>query len=1077
MKVTRSDPLIPLRPHIWGVQSGIKSQGYREPVSQFQMNRVTHTEISSPFEDLSDIGSLGVVGPEPRDCPGCLETICEEDEVFPADEQPLPAAALPTTQSPDYVPESDPEADPEKDDDENPKEDPVDYPTDGGDDGDDEMSQSEVDDVVDAPSAEETEPFETDESAATPPPHPAYRVTARISIPAPVPTPVWSDAEVARLLAISTPPSSPLSPWSSPLPQIPSPPLPPIPSPSLPVSPPLPVSSPVPVLSPSPPASPIRPLGYRAAMIRLRAEAASTSHSLPLPPPIILSHTRPAAPSSGTPPLHLLSTDRREDRPEVTLPPRKRLGIALGPAYEVGESSSAAAARPAGGLRADYGFVATMDREIRRDPERDVGYGITDSWDEIVKTLQGGPVCTNTELGRHMTAFETRVRQDTYEIYTRDRRAHAHTARLIETEARMSREAWGLSMDASDLARAEVMSLCTIVLAQQSEIRELQSADRRRQTAITEMLAADQMAPKRATRSNIAPETTNTTSITNAQLQAMIDQGVTTALAARDANRSTNGDDNHNSGAGVRNTERATRECTYTNFLKCQPLNFKGMEGVVGLSQWFERMESVFHISNCTVENQVKFATCTLHSISLIWWNTHVKTVGHDAAYGMPWKTLMKMMTDKYFPRNEINKLEMEIWDLKVKGSLRIPQGTLRTINNNNNRTRGRTLAGPTLQDLVRRKPYGGSKPLLVLLNAIITMMLHVLLNATNATEWPSGPGHFKRECPKLKNNNDHGNQVGGGNAPAKVYPVGHAGINPDSNVMTVPRQSLCMPRKIVRIPWEMKILLLVHGDGSNRGSRMSANYLDLPGLPPTRQVEFQIDLIPGAAPVARAPYRLAPSEMKELSEQLKELSDKGFIRPSSSPWGAPVLFVKKKDGSFRMCIDYRELNKLTVKNRYPLPRIDDLFDQLQGSSVYSKIDLRSGYHQLRVREEDIPKTAFRTRYGHYEFQVMPFGLTNEPAVFMDLMNRVYKPFLDKFVIVFTDDILIYSKHKKEHEEHLKAVLELLKKEKLYAKFSKCEFWIPKVQFLGYVIDSQGIHVDPAKIESIKDWESPKTPT
>ncbi|GJR83055.1 putative reverse transcriptase domain-containing protein [Tanacetum coccineum] len=251
----------------------------------------------------------------------------------------------------------------------------------------------------------------------------------------------------------------------------------------------------------------------------------------------------------------------------------------------------------------------------------------------------------------------------------------------------------------------------------------------------------------------------------------------------------------------------------------------------------------------------------------------------------------------------------------------------------------------------------------------------------------------------------------------------------------------------------------------------------DLPGIPPTRQVEFQIDLIPGAAPVARAPYRLAPSEMKELSDQLKELSDKGFIRPSSSPWGAPVLFVKKKDGSFRMCIDYRELNKLTVKNRYPLPRIDDLFDQLQGSSIYSKIDLRSGYHQLRVREEDIPKTAFRTRYRHYEFQVMPFGLTNAPAVFMDLMNRVCKPYLDKFVIVFIDDILIYSKNKQEHAEHLKLILELLKKEQLYAKFSKCEFWIPKVQFLGHVIDSQGIHVDPAKIESVKDWASPKSAT
>ncbi|GJY69099.1 reverse transcriptase domain-containing protein [Tanacetum coccineum] len=226
----------------------------------------------------------------------------------------------------------------------------------------------------------------------------------------------------------------------------------------------------------------------------------------------------------------------------------------------------------------------------------------------------------------------------------------------------------------------------------------------------------------------------------------------------------------------------------------------------------------------------------------------------------------------------------------------------------------------------------------------------------------------------------------------------------------------------------------------------------DLPGLPPIRQVEFQIDLVP-------------------------ELSDKGFIRPSSSPWGAPVLFVKKKDDSFWMCIDYRELNKLTVKNRYPLARIDDLFDQLQGSRLYSKIYLRSGYHQLRVRDEDIPKTAFRTRYGHYEFQVMPFGLTNAPAIFMDLMNRVCRPYLDKFVIVFIDDILIYSKTKEEHDAHLRLILELLKKEELYAKFSKCDFWLSKVQFLGHVIDSEGIHVDPAKIESIKDWESPKTPT
>ncbi|GJR69546.1 putative reverse transcriptase domain-containing protein [Tanacetum coccineum] len=251
----------------------------------------------------------------------------------------------------------------------------------------------------------------------------------------------------------------------------------------------------------------------------------------------------------------------------------------------------------------------------------------------------------------------------------------------------------------------------------------------------------------------------------------------------------------------------------------------------------------------------------------------------------------------------------------------------------------------------------------------------------------------------------------------------------------------------------------------------------DLLGLPLVREIEFRIDLIPGASPVVRSPYRLAPSEMLELSNQLKELQEKGFIRPSHSPWGAPVLFVKKKDGSMRMCIDYKELNKLTIKNRYPLPRIDDLFDQLQGACCFSKIDLRSGYHQLRVREEDIPKTAFRTRYGHFEFTVMPFGLTNAPAIFMDLMNRVCKPYLDKFVIVFIDDILIYSKSEEEHEVHLKTILDLLKKEKLYAKFSKCEFWLQEVQFLGHVVNRDGIHVDPSKVESVKNWKTPESPT
>ncbi|KAD5961899.1 hypothetical protein E3N88_13372 [Mikania micrantha] len=250
-----------------------------------------------------------------------------------------------------------------------------------------------------------------------------------------------------------------------------------------------------------------------------------------------------------------------------------------------------------------------------------------------------------------------------------------------------------------------------------------------------------------------------------------------------------------------------------------------------------------------------------------------------------------------------------------------------------------------------------------------------------------------------------------------------------------------------------------------------------LPGIPPDREVEFTIDLVPGAESISKAPYRMAPTELKELKEQLEELLDLGFIRPSVSPWGAPVLFVKKKDGTMRLCIDYRELNKITIRNRYPLPRIDDLFDQLQGAKCFSKIDLRSGYHQLKIKDSDISKSAFRTRYGHYEFVVMPFGLTNAPAVFMDLMNRVFHDFLDKFVIVFIDDILVYSKSKKEHEEHLRAVLEILRQKKLYAKFSKCDFWLDKVAFLGHVISAEGIMMDPAKVEAITKWPTPTSVT
>nr|GEX08056.1 putative reverse transcriptase domain-containing protein [Tanacetum cinerariifolium] len=383
----------------------------------------------------------------------------------------------------------------------------------------------------------------------------------------------------------------------------------------------------------------------------------------------------------------------------------------------------------------------------------------------------------------------------------------------------------------------------------------------------------------------------------------MMDQGVTAILAARDANR--NGDDSHTLGTG--RPVQVAHKCTYLDFLKCQPLNFKGTEGVVGLRN------------------------------ALTWWNSHVKTITPEATHAMPWRTLKKMMTNKYCPRGEIKKLEFEIWNLK---------------------------------------------------------------------------GHFKKECPKLKNNNNRGNQVGNAKAQAKVYAVGKARANPNNNVVT---------EKIVHIPFGDKILIVQGNESSNKhGTRLNI-------ISYTKAQEY----LTKGCHVFLANITATKDEEKSKGKRVKDL-----------PVVQEFLEVFPED--------------LSVKNRYPLPRIDDLFDQLQGSSVYLKINLRSGYQQLRVREEDIPKTAFRTRYGHYEFQVMPFGLNNAPVVFMDLMNRVCKLYLDKFVIIFIDDILIYSKSKKEHEGHLRQILNLLKKEELYAKFSKCEFWISKVQFLGHVIDCRG---------------------
>nr|GEY98152.1 putative reverse transcriptase domain-containing protein [Tanacetum cinerariifolium] len=643
--------------------------------------------------------------------------------------------------------------------------------------------------------------------------------------------------------------------------------------------------------------------------------------------------------------------------------------------------------------------------------------------------------------------------------------------------------------------------------------------------------------------------TLSTTYAREEAINNLIAQRVTEALAEYETQRNSvvNRDTSHTTGTGPR-TMRPTQECTYKDYLNCRLLKFNGTEGVIGLTRWFERTKSVSSISNCTAENQVKFASCTLIGSALTWWNSHMRAVV------------------KRFPE-ESDEIERHVGRLPemIRGNMMSykPKSMLKSIEFANDQMDQKLIG---IADRVPTCFECGAQ------------------------------GHFKNNYPQLGNRNQgnknqgNQNQAGNGNAVARAYGVGTAGGNPDANVVTGtfllnnhcasilfdtgadksfmstafsslininpstldysydveladgqiigvntvirgctlnflnhPFNIDLMPvelgsfdviigmdwlkmyhavivcdEKIVCVPFGNETLI-IRCNISNNKARLNIisctktqKYLlkgypvflanittktikdkseekrlenvpivrdfskvfpeDLPGLPPTRQVEFQIDLIPGAALVARAPYRLAPSEMKKLSDQLQELSDKGFIRPSSLPWGAPVLFVKKKDRSFQMCIDYRELNKLTI-------------------------DLRSGYHHLRVQEDDIPKTAFRTRYGHYEFQVMSFGLTNAPTVFMDLMNRVYKPYLDKFVIVFIDDILIYSKNEQDHVEHLKLILELLKREKLYAKFSKCEFWILKVQFLGHVIDSRGIHVDPAKIKSIKDWVSPKKPT
>ncbi|GJV42909.1 putative reverse transcriptase domain-containing protein [Tanacetum coccineum] len=616
--------------------------------------------------------------------------------------------------------------------------------------------------------------------------------------------------------------------------------------------------------------------------------------------------------------------------------------------------------------------------------------------------------------------------------------------------------------------------------------------------------------------------------------------------------------------------------CSYKEFLACNPKEYDGKGGVVVLTRWIEKMESVHDMSGCSIDQKVKYTAGSFVGKALTWWNSQIRTLSQEVAVSMSWNNFKFMMIQEFCPSHEMQKLESELWNHAMVGA-----GHAAYTDRFHELARLVPHLVTPESRMIERYVYGLAPQIHGMVAATEPKTIQKAVQISSAlTDEAVRNGSIKKvekrgnmgEPSKDKNGRDdnkrtrtgmdfcsllgvlrnvnhvnarnptvracyecgstdhvrvvgnQGNQAGLGHihvwGPEKIgrilnivdglepselgfkyeieiasgqlveidkvikgckleieghvfdidlIPFGHGSFDVIIGMdwLSNYKAEIIFHEKVVRIPLPDGKVLRVLGErpeekarflmGAKAGDKKQEEIVvvrdfpkvfldDLSGLPPIREIEFRIELIPGATPVAKSPYRLAPSELEELSGQLKELQDK-------------------------------ELNKLTVKNRYPLPRIDDLFDQLQGSQFFSKIDLRSGYHQLRVHEDDIPKTAFRTRYGHFEFTVMPFGLTNAPTVFMDLMNRVCRPYLDKFVIVFIDDILIYSKTQEEHVEHLRLVLGLLKKEKLYAKFSKCEFWLKEVQFLGHVINGNRIHVDLSKIEAVKNWKAPKTLT
>nr|GEY60372.1 putative reverse transcriptase domain-containing protein [Tanacetum cinerariifolium] len=462
---------------------------------------------------------------------------------------------------------------------------------------------------------------------------------------------------------------------------------------------------------------------------------------------------------------------------------------------------------------------------------------------------------------------------------------------------------------------------------------------------------------------------------------------------------------------------------------------------------------------------KVRFAAIILQGPTLTWWNAKVTTMGLETVNQMPWTEMKQLMNVGFYPIEEIQRIEHELWNLKVN-EYNIVAYTQRF--NELALMCPRMVKQERLKCTIKFHKCGKVR------HKIRYCKEKNVATGANALPIPTcydygEQGHTRNRCLKKVKQEEVGEvcsrayaikdaEQKGPNVVTGTFLLNNRyafilfdsgsdrsfvdtrfssmlDIDPVKIRASYEVELADESKKVVRIPYGDEMLIVESDKGVSRLKVISC-----------------IKALLGVAPIARAPYRLALSEMRESSVQLQELLEKGFIRPSSSPWGAPMLFVKKKNGSFRMCIDYCDLSKLTVKNCYPLLRIDDLFDQLQGSTMYYKINLRSGYHQSRIKEEDILIIAFRSRYDHFEFQVMPFGLTNVPVVFMDLMNRISKPYLDKFVIVFIDDILVYFKDEDEHEKHLKIILKLLKKERF------------------------GVHVDPGKIEAIKSWAAPTTP-